>query len=152
MTAQAPPPASVPPLTSGPRTSVPVAQPSRQSKRGAKREMRRLKIEPPSEGQLEQLLIQWKKAKDSFEECKEAESDLKAQIKAWILSIMPPEQLPDAFDITGDPLGRYEAMSMTLKGGMRVDTEAMREAGVYEQFAKPTAPSWELRPATQGRH
>lgn len=131
---------------------VPVAQPSRQSKR-KNRELKRMKIEPQPEGQLEQLLISNKAAKDKAEVANEEEAEYKAAIKSWLLSLFAsnPQDLPDAFDIAGDPLGRYPAYTMTLKTGTRVDTEAMKQDGSYERYAKPTAPSWELRPTQQGR-
>jgi hypothetical protein len=142
--------AYMPNVVSGPVTgSAPVAQPSR---REAKRPKVRKKIEPMEAGQLEQLLVQWNKAKDDAAVAAEAEAELKGQIKAWILSLFDdPAALPDAFDITGDPHGRYDALTLTLKGGKRVDTEQMREDGVYDTYARDTTPTWELRAATQGR-
>jgi hypothetical protein len=112
----------------------------------------RVKIQPEEAGQLEQLLVQWHKAQQEKDVANEQEAELKAQIKAWIISLFEdPTLLPDAFDITGDPHGRYDPMTMTLKGGKRVDTEQMKQEGVYERYAKDTTPSWELRAATQGR-
>jgi hypothetical protein len=140
-------PATVgPPVTAG---SAPVPQPTRQSKR---KEKVRKKIEPQEAGQLEQLLVQFADAQDEAEVAKERSDELKAQIKAWIISLFEdPSLLPDAFDITGDPHGRYPAFTMTLKGGKRVDTEEMKQDGIYERYAKDTTPTWELRAATQGR-
>lgn len=127
----------------------PVPQPSR---RDAKRPKTRKKIEPMEAGQLEQLLVKFAEAQDEAEVAKEAEAELKAQIKAWIISLFDdPAALPDAFDITGDAHGRYPAFTMTLKGGKRVDTEEMKQDGIYERYAKDTTPTWELRAATQGR-
>jgi hypothetical protein len=127
----------------------PVPQPNR---REAKRPKVRKKIEPMEAGQLEQLLVKFAEAQDEAEVAKEAEAELKAQIKAWIISLFEdPAALPDAFDITGDAHGRYPAFTMTLKGGKRVDTEQMREDGVYDTYARDTTPTWELRAATQGR-
>jgi hypothetical protein len=137
------------PTAGVPVTGAPIAQPPI---RDPKKPKRRLKIQPEEAGQLEQLLVQWNKAQEEKEVANEAEAELKAQIKAWIISLFEdPTLLPDAFDITGDPHGRYSAMTMTLKGGKRVDTEQMKLDGTYERYAKDTTPSWELRAATQGR-
>jgi hypothetical protein len=126
------------------------APPQPQPRRDAKPKKVRGKIEPEPEGQLEQLLIQYKRAKDEFEERKEAEAQLKAQIKAWVLSLYPGGQgLPEAFDITGDPHGRYDPLTMTLKGGKRTDIEQMKQDGIYERYQKETTPSWELRVSEQ---
>lgn len=128
-----------------PVTGTPQAQPPRKVKKT------RLKIEPEAAGQLEQLLVEYRRAHDSFEEAKEREAELKAQIKAWVLSLFPGGKgLPEGFDITGDPHGRYPAYGMTLKGGKRVNTERLREDGLYDQYADETTPSWELREVTQG--
>ena len=129
-------------------TPIPQPQPPRRDPRKPKV---RAKIEPLEEGQLEQLLIEYKKAKDAFEERKEAEAELKAKIKAWILSLYPDGKgLPDAFDIVGDAHGRYDPLTMTLKGGKRTDIEAMKQDGVYERYQKDTTPAWELRVSDQG--
>lgn len=125
-------------------------QPQPQPKRDAKPKKTRAKIEPESEGQLEQLLIAYKRAKDEFEEKKEAQEEFKAQIKAWILSLYPGGQgLPEAFDIVGDAHGRYDPLTMTLKGGHHTDTERMKQDGIYERYQKETTPSWELRVSEQ---
>lgn len=124
---------------------VPQAQPPRKPKKV------RLKIEPEPAGQLEQLLIQWKQAKDKLAESAEAEAEYKAAIKAWVLSLFPGGKgLPEGFDITGDPHGRYLGLTMTLKGGRRVNTERMKQDGIYERYADESSPSWDLREATQG--
>jgi hypothetical protein len=129
-------------------SAVPTPQP--QPKRDAKPKKTRVTIEPEEAGQLEQLLIEYKRAKDALEERKEAEADYKAQIKAWILSLFPGGQgLPEAFDITGDPHGRYAPLTMTLKGGRHTDVEAMKQDGIYERYQKDTTPSWELRVSEQ---
>jgi hypothetical protein len=127
----------------------PVPQPAR---RDPKKPKRRKKIEPQEAGQLEQLLVQFSKAQDEADVAKEQEAELKAQIKSWIISLFDdPALLPDAFDITGDPHGRYPGFTMTLKGGHRTDTEQMKQDGVYERYQVDTTPTWELRAATQGR-
>jgi hypothetical protein len=122
------------------------------------REKKRVKVEPEEGGQLEQFLVENKKAYDDAIVANEDADKYKAAIKAWLLSLFPPADdgtpnpdLPDAFDIAADPHGRYPAYTMTLKGGMRVDTEALKEAGYYERFAKPTRPSWDLRESSGGR-
>ena len=131
---------------------IPVQQvtPVPQPKRDAKPKKLRAKIEPLEAGQLEQLLIQYKRAKDAFEEKKEEEKQLKDQIKAWILSLYPDGQgLPEAFDIVGDAHGRYDPLTMTLKGGHTTDTDRMKQDGIYERYQKETQKSWELRVAEQ---
>jgi hypothetical protein len=108
----------------------------------------RFKVEPEPGGQLEQYLIQNKLAKDEADVAGEAADQYKASVKAWLLSLFPNQaDLPDAFDIPPDPHGRYPGYSMTLKGGFRIDTDAVRDAGMYERFAKPVTPSWDLREA-----
>jgi hypothetical protein len=113
----------------------------------------RAKVEPEEGGQLEQFLIANKKAYDDATVANEAADEYKSKIKAWLLSLYEnaPDDMPDAFDIAADPHGRYPGYTMTLKGGMRVDTEALKEAGYYERFAKPTRPSWDLRESSGGR-
>jgi hypothetical protein len=121
-----------------PQPAPPVPQPARK----------RAKIEPESGGKLEQLLISNKKADDAESVAKEAHEELKAAIKAWLLSVFPdPADLPDAFDITADPHGRYPAYTMTLKGGWRVDSKTMaaEDPETYQRWLKPVKASWELR-------
>lgn len=113
----------------------------------------RFKVEPEESGQLEQLLIENKKAKDEADVAGERSDELKAAIKNWLLSLFPDGKgLPDAFDITADPHGRYPGYTMTLKGGERVDTKllAANSPDVYRQFLRPIQKTWELREAGQG--
>lgn len=119
-----------------------------------KPQKRRLKVDPDPGGRLEQLLIQNKESHDSAVSAGEAESDLKAAIKAFFLNLFPGgEGLPDAFDIAADPHGRYPAYTMTLKGGSHLDTERMKAEAMatYESYLKPSKPSWELRESGGGR-
>jgi len=108
---------------------------------------KRFKVEPDNGGQLQQLLIEHAKAKDEAEAAGEREDDLKAAIKAWLLSLYPDGQgLPDAFDIAADPHGRHPAYTMTLKGGMRFDSKLYKELnGDYEEYMVPVTPSWDFR-------
>jgi hypothetical protein len=119
---------------------------------------KRVKVEPEEGGQLEQFLVENKKAYDAATVADEDADKYKAAIKAWLLSLFPPLEdgtanpdLPDAFDIPPDPHGRYPGYTMTLKGGMRLDTDAIKQAGLYETYAKPTRPSWDLRESSSGR-
>jgi hypothetical protein len=114
----------------------------------------RLKVEPEAGGQLEQFLIENKKAHDDAEQASEREDEFKKAVKAWLLSLFPDGQgLPDGFDIAADPHGRYPGYSMTLKGGKRFDTK--RFGGdfpdVYERYEVEITPTWELRESQQGR-
>jgi hypothetical protein len=122
----------------------------------------RLKVEPESGGQLEQFLIENKKAHDAEVSAREDEAAYKLSVKTWLLSLFPPSldgtpnpDLPDAFDIAADPHGRYPAYTMTLKGkdSFRLDTEVLKAQApeVYEHFSVPVTPAWELRESTQGR-
>ena len=122
----------------------------------------RFKVEPIPGGQLEQFLIENKKAHDAAEAAKEAEEGYKLAVKNWLLSLFPPnldgtpnDGLPDAFDIAADPHGRYPAYTMTLKGvdSKRLDTERIKieREDIYAFYSKPVTPSWELRESTQGR-
>lgn len=116
---------------------------------------RRLKIEPEQQGQLEQLLIRYHQAAGAASVAKEQADDLKSQIKGWLLSLYPDgEGLPDAFDVTADPHGRYPGYAMTLKSGFRLDIERMKEESpeTYVTYARKTAPTWELREANAGGH
>ena len=115
---------------------------------------KRLKVEPEPGGQLEQFLVAFKQGKDEADVAAEKSEEFKAAIKNWLLSLFPDgEGLPDAFDITADPHGRYPAFTMTLKGGFRLDTERMKAESpeTYVAFAKPVTPSWELRESSGGR-
>jgi hypothetical protein len=118
-----------------------------------KPEKKRVKVEPVAEGELEQLLIEFKKAKEQAAEGKEREEELKARIKGFLLTGVPEELLPDAYDIPGDPNGRYPGFSLTLKGGRRLDTDTLKRLApeVYEAYLVDQKPAWELREAQQRR-
>lgn len=119
----------------------------------APRPKRRLKVEPEPGGQLEQLLIAGKAAADAEKAASEAAEEYKAAVKRWLLSLFPdPDDLPDAFDIVADPHGRYPAYAMTLKGGFRVDSTAMKKEDpeTYVRWARKIQPTWELRPVSTG--
>lgn len=114
---------------------------------------KRMKVEPEPEGQLEQLLIANKAAHDSAVEANDAEKEYKQAIKSWLLSLFPdPAGLPDSFDITADPHGRYPGYTMTLKGGYMLDAKAMKAQSpeTYAAWRKPVSKSWELREADTG--
>jgi hypothetical protein len=115
---------------------------------------KRLKVEPEAGGQLEQLLVVNKRAHDDMEQAKEQEAEYKLAIKTWLLSLFPdPADLPDSFDIAGDPHGRFPAYTMTLKGGKRLDSRLLREniPDLYERYEVDITPSWELRESSGGR-
>jgi hypothetical protein len=116
---------------------------------------KRLKVEPEPGGRLEQFLIANKKAHDAASEAGEQESEAKAAIKAFLLSLFDGREaeLPDAFDVAADPHGRYPGYTMSLKGGWRLDTTRFKEdkPETYVEYAVPVKPSWELREAAQGQ-
>lgn len=116
---------------------------------------KRYKIEPAPGGKLEQLLIANKDAHDQNTTAKEAETEAKMQIKAFLLSLFPGGAgMPDAFDIAGDPHGRYPGYTMTLRTGKRFDVNLAKEhmtQAYYESFEVEITPSWDLREATHGR-
>jgi hypothetical protein len=122
---------------------VPVPQPKVRS---------RIKVEPVPEGMLEQLLIENRRARDEADIAGERADDLKSQIKALLLDLLPAEQLPDAFDIPADAHGRFPAYSLTRQEGFRLDTEAMKNQApeLYVRFAKKQNPSWTFRESKQG--
>ena len=115
---------------------------------------RRLKIEPEPAGQLEQLLVEYKKASDAAAAASEDEERYKKAIKAWLLDLFTndPEKLPDGFDIVADPHGRYPGYSMTLKGvgSFRLDgTELQKlEPAKWVQYAKKVTPTTPTTPRT----
>jgi hypothetical protein len=119
------------------------------------KQKKRFKIEPEPGGQLEQLLIENKKAYDAKEEAAETEAETKARIKAFLLSLFPDGTgLPDAFDIAGDPHGRYPGYSLTLKSGKRFNSKLfLADAGeeLYQRYEVAITPTWELRENTGGR-
>lgn len=115
---------------------------------------KRLKVEPAPGGRLEQFLIQNKTAHDDAEVAGEREDETKAAIKAYLISLYPDGNgMPDAFDITADPHGRYPGYTMSLKGGSHLSSEAMPEELVtqLERYRVPNKPSWELRESSAGR-
>lgn len=121
------------------------------------RPKKRLKVEPEPGGRLEQLLVENKRAHDEQEAAGEREDEYKQAVKNWLTGLFPDGAgLPDAFDITADPHGRYPAYTMTLKGGKRFNAKAFRaDAGddVYERYEVGITPSWELRESERGgRH
>lgn len=122
---------------------------------------KRVKIEPEEGGELEQFLIVNTRAAGAAKEAGEEAEEYKLAVKNWLLSLFPPLEdgtpnpgLPDAFDITADPHGRYPAYTMSLKEGRHLDSEAMRRDGVYDTihdaYSVPNKPAWELRQSTQG--
>jgi hypothetical protein len=123
--------------------------------RPAKPAKRRVKVEPEPGGQLEQYLIENKKAHDDAEQANEREGEFKRAIKAFLLGLFPDGQgLPDGFDIAADPHGRYPGYSMTLKSGKRFDQKLfLKDAGeaLYQRYEVEITPTWELRESQQGR-
>lgn len=125
-----------------------------------KPEKRRVKVEPEEGGQLEQYLIVNTRAAAMAKEAGEAAEEYRAAVKNWLLALFPPlpdgspnPGLPDAFDITADPHGRYPAYTMILKEGSHLDREAMKRDGVYDgihsAYSVPNKASWELRADAQ---
>lgn len=117
---------------------------------------KRFKVEPEPGSQLEQFLVEHKRAKDAAAAASEQEAEYKAAIKSYLLSLFPDGTgLPDAFDIAADVHGRYPGYSMSLKGvgSFRLDTELFKNEApaTYVQYAKPVTPSWELRESAQGQ-
>lgn len=128
--------------------SDPVPQPAPGRKKT------RVKVEPETGGQLEQFLIANATAGATAAEAAEREEEAKSAVKGYLLSLFPdPSMLPDAFDIAGDPHGRYPPMTLVLKGGKRFDSKRFREAApdVYEAYEVEIRPSWVLTAATRGR-
>lgn len=117
---------------------------------------KRFKVEPEPGSQLEQFLIEHKRAKDAAAAAVEQEAGYKAAIKSYLLSLFPDGTgLPDAFDIAADAHGRYPGYSMSLKGvgSFRFDTTALKDQSpeTYVRYAVPVTPSWELRESVQGQ-
>lgn len=112
---------------------------------------KRYKVDPAAGGQLEQFLVAHKAAHDALIEAREREAETSKQIKAFLISLFPDGTgLPDAFDIAGDPYGRYTPYTMTLKGGSRVDVKLLQQENpaFYNHYLRPITPTWELRPST----
>jgi hypothetical protein len=123
---------------------------------------KRVKVEPEEGGELEQFLIANTAAASAAKEAGESAEEWKLAVKTWLLSLFPPladgtpnPDMPDAFDVTADPHGRYPGYTMTLKEGHHLDADRMRLDGVYDSihgaYDVPNKPSWELRPDAQGR-
>jgi hypothetical protein len=132
---------------SSPFTPAPLPQPQPEPPKPK----RRAKVEPQPESRLEALLLTFHRAKEDAEAAAEVASDLKSKIRAELLA-MAGADLPDAFDISEDPEGRFPGYTMSLKTSRRLDTSELKEnePGTYDRYAKWSQPSWELRERSSG--
>lgn len=116
---------------------------------------KRQKLEPEPGSRLSALFTQLPELEAAKKEAEEKLSACKKAIQSEIgASVADPENMPDQFDIPGDPYGAYPAYTLAAReGAWRLDAEAMKnsEPETYVKWAKQGQPYWELRRVNKNR-
>jgi hypothetical protein len=116
---------------------------------------KRQKLEPAPDSKLSYLFTKLPELEARKKEAEEELSACKKSIQSEIAATVEnPEDMPDQFDIPGDPYGGYPAYTLAAReGAWRLDTEAMKnqEPETYVRWAKRGAPYWELKRVNKNR-
>lgn len=117
----------------------------------------RTKVDPASDSRLASLLTSYKEAKERESAAKAEASELQSHIVSELASQIPEGQnVPDAFDISADPMGGYPAFTYRYTPpGLGLDSDKMKseDPATYVKYLKERRGYWtfEAKKTGQGR-